>query len=409
MPGGIIQLVAVGAQNIHLNGNPSISFFKKVYKTYTNFAIETISLVANKTSLSFNKSTDIIFRVDRNGDLVSSMCLSVKLKALLGSHDNIKTVEHFGEVLLDEAYINIGGTIVDKQYGEWMHIWNELSLTMEKRKGYELLIGHELEGELYPESRIYIPLNFWFSKNPGLAIPLISLQYHEIEVHCKLRPTRELFMVKNTAVNSTWEVPQENGILGQETDVEITLEVDYIFLDTQEREFFAKESQDYLIEQVHRQTFYNIKQNNNLSLQLNNPVKELIWTVKKNNVNLTNEWFSYDDSDNKNVIQSATLVLNGIERFGEKDNVYFNRLQPFQYHTSIPSRGIHTYSFSMYPENFQPSGSCNMSTIHKIELKVKSKSPPIAKTYKYDVDVYAVNYNFLRISGGMAGLAYVTG
>jgi hypothetical protein len=406
MPGGLIQLVAVGAQNIHLNGNPSISFFKKVYKTYTNFASETISLVANKTSLSFNRSTDIIFKVDRNGDLVSSMYLSVKFKEALGS--NIKTVNHFGEVLLHEAYINIGGTIVDKQYGEWLHIWNELSLNSDKRIGYDILIGHTLDvDELHP-SRIYIPLNFWFSKNPGLAIPLISLQYHEVEVHCKLRPTRELFMVKNPNDDS-WEIPQEGGILPQEIAMEITLDVEYIFLDTQEREFFAKESQDYLIEQVNRQTFYNINQNNMLSLQINNPVKELIWTVKKNNLHLTNNWFSYDDSDNKNVLQFATLLLNGIERFGEKDYVYFNRVQPFQHHTSIPSRGIHSYSFSIYPENFQPSGSCNMSTIHKIELNLKSKPPPIPDTYKYDVDVYAVNYNFLRVSGGMAGLAYVTG
>ena len=401
MPGGIIQLIAVGSQNIFLNGNPSISFFKKVYKTYTNFASETISLIPNRNTLNLMKHTDITIKVDRNGDLIRSMYLSVKLIQL---GPNIRTVQHFGEVLVEESHINIGGTMVDKQYGEWIHVWNELSLNDEKRAGYNKLIGHDLEvGELYPESKMYIPLNFWFNKNPGLALPLISLQYHDVEVNLKLRPAREVLLVDKP---NGWTVPVE-GDISSDIPMEIMLDVEYIFLDTQEREFFAKEGQDYLIEQVNRHTFYNVQQNNSLSLPLQNPVKELIWTVKKNNLYETNEWFSFDDDNNKNVIQTATLLLNGIERFSPKDYAYFNRLQPYQHHTRVPSRGIHSYSFSIFPEQFQPSGSCNMSLINNIELNVSTKPPPTDETYTYTIDVYSVNYNFLRISGGMAGLAYV--
>lgn len=406
MPGGIIQLVAVGSQNVFLNGNPSISFFKKVYKTYTNFASETISLIPSNNTLKFNKSTSIVVKVDRNGDLIRSMYLSIKFPNL-DTYDvdddsrNIilTTVDHVGEVLIEEAFINIGGTIVDKQYGEWIHVWNELSLSNDKRSGYDRLIGHDLDGENYSESRLYIPLNFWFNKNPGLALPLISLQYHDVEVHITLRPARDLFLVNN--------LPVTEGVIPHEIHIDLMLDVEYIFLDTQEREFFAKENQDYLIEQVQRHTFYDMKQNNTLSLPLQNPVKELIWTIKRNNLNLTNNWFSFDDENNKNVLQSATLLLNGIERFSKKDNVYFNRLQPFQHHTRVPSRGIHVYSFSLHPEHFQPSGSCNMSLINKVELNVSTKAPPTDESYTYTVDVYSVNYNFLRISGGMAGLAYV--
>tara|TARA_Y100000389_G_scaffold204853_1_gene260190 strand:+ start:1112 stop:2455 length:1344 start_codon:yes stop_codon:yes gene_type:complete len=445
MPGGLIQLVAFGAQNYYLNGNPSVSFFKKVYKTYTNFSMESMKVIFNKNFIQFNESTKLIAKIPRNADLIQEIYFSFELpnikKQIQKNADNViigddfRYVKHLGEVMIDNYFIYIGGTIVDTHYGEWLHIWNELSIPSSKKYGYDKMIGNIPEMYLpdafnqkfnqdeiqIHKKRFYVPLTFWFNKNPGLALPLIALQYHEIEIHIELRPYKDLFTV-NEAKQSTWEPYFENSIL----NINPNLEVNYIFLDTNERNYFAKTSQDYLIEQVKRIPLYNIKQFDINELNIQNPVKEIIWVCSRNDVSDFNTWFEYIDNQyveksdymdddgctcryivtEKEILTSATLLLNGIERFEEKDGSYFNLIQPYQYHTVIPKAGIYVYSFSLHPESFQPSGTCNMSRINKIELKTEIKKIPTDETYSYDMFVYVVNYNFLKITGGLAGIAF---
>jgi hypothetical protein len=198
------------------------------------------------------------------------------------------------------------------------------------------------------------------------------------------------------------------------------LEVNYVFLDSTERNFFAVNSQDYLIEQVVRIKFDKVKEFDMNTLSLQNPVKEIIWVFSRDDNHITNKWFEYTDyayTDTTNcndtcsnqiereILKSATFMFNGIERFEEKDSSYFNLVQPYQHHTVVPPPGIYVYSFSLFPEQFQPSGACNMSRINKIELKT-SVIPPSDANYNYSMDVYIVNYNFLRVTGGLGGLAY---
>lgn len=272
MPGGLIQLVAFGAQNYYLNGNPSVSFFKKVYKTYTNFSMESMKVIFNKNFIQFNEPTKLIAKIPRNADLIQEIYFSFELPdirkqikknqetdVIIG--DDFRYVKHLGEVMIDNYYIYIGGTIVDTHYGEWLHIWNELSIPSSKKYGYDKMIGNipemylpdafdqkfkQDEIQIY-KRRFYVPLTFWFNKNPGLALPLIALQYHEIEIHLELRPYKDLFTV-NEVKQTTWEPYFDNSIL----NINPHLEVNYIFLDTNERNYFAKTSQDYLIEQVKR-------------------------------------------------------------------------------------------------------------------------------------------------------------
>lgn len=425
MPGGLLQLVAFGAQNLYLNGNPSLSFFKKVYKTHTNFACESIKVNFNKNELSYNDSTHLIAKIGRNADLLNEMYFIFTLPDIRKRGKNrFQYVENLGEAIIDEYYIYIGGNIIDKQYGEWLHIWSELSLNSNKRYGYEKMTGnvHEIyrpddfhyvnDGDIQIDSRkIIVPLKFWFNKLPGLSLPLIALQYHEIELHIILRPMKQLVKENDMIIND-----YSRYFATEKFDINPYLECNYIFLDTEERTFFAKNSLDYLIEQVIRIPFYNLNNNNILDLVLQNPVKEIIWVISRNDKDQTNSWFEFGDdkydikgdgSDLRTmeVLQSAKLTFNGLDRIEEKDSTYFNLIQPYQHHTVIPKPGVYVYSFSLNPEEFQPSGSCNMSRLNKIQLHLNLK-PPSRDTYKYDAHVYVTNHNFLRVTAGLAGVAF---
>ena len=445
MPGGLIQLVAFGAQNILLNGNPSVSFFKKVYKTHTNFAMESMRVVFDKNYIKFNESTTMISKIKRNADLIQNIYFSFEIpeikkqlkrnneSTIIG--DDFRFVKNLGEVIIENYHIYIGGTIIDKQYGEWLHIWNELSIESSKRYGYDKLIGNIPEVYLpdpfnrlqhnsvqIEKQRFYVPLTFWFNKNPGLALPLIALQYHEVEIHIELRPYKEIFTI-NEQKPTHWNEYFESASI----DINPYLEVNYLFLDTYERNYFATNAQDYLIEQVTRIPIQNINRFAISELILQNPVKEFVWTFKRNDVDDTNSWYEYIDYNyadsreyidvdghcncenytrEKEIMKNGKFIFNGIDRFEEKDASYFNLVQPYQHHTVIPKSGIYVYSFSLYPENFQPSGSCNMSRLNKIQLQTERCQIPDGETYKYDLFVYVINYNFLRITAGLAGLSF---
>jgi hypothetical protein len=445
MPGGLIQLVAFGAQNILLNGNPSVSFFKKVYKTHTNFSMESMRVSFNRNVINFNESSTLISKVNRNADLIQDVYFSfeiptIKKRIKKNADENIigedfRFVKNLGETIIENYFIYIGGSIVDTQYGEWLHIWNELSIESSKRYGYDKLIGNIPEiylpdpfnrlpnGAIQVEKRrLYVPLKFWFNRNPGLALPLIALQYHEVEIHVVLRPYKEIFTIGELQPTA-WADYFESASL----NINPHLEVNYIFLDTFERNYFATNAQDYLVEQIVKIPILNINKFATSELTLQNPVKEMIWVFKRNDVDETNNWFEYVDNDyedtrdyinqdgtcgcthykrEKEIMVNGKFIFNGIDRFEEKDASYFNLIQPYQHHTVIPKAGVYVYSFSLYPENFQPSGSCNMSRINKIQLQSERIPIPPNVDYKYDLFVYVVNYNFLRITAGLAGLAF---
>ena len=425
MPGGLLQLVSFGAQNLYLNGNPSMSFFKKVYKTHTNFACESIRLNFNKTTINHDTETKLYTKIDRNADLVNNIYFVFSLPAVRKvGHNVFRYVEFLGETIIEEYHISIGGNMIDKQYGEWLHIWNELSLESSKRYGYEKMIGnvpHNYKPDDYnlknnndiqsPAQQIVVPLKFWFNSSPGLALPLIALQYHDIEVHVTLKPLSHLYVeIPEGSSNVTRVSDSKKYFNGNTMNIQPYLECNYIFLDNEERNFFSQHSVDYLIEQVNRVPFHELSNNNILDLKLQNPVKEIIWVLGKNNRYMQNDWLIYGDNHDENdieieVLNTAKLTFNGLDRIEEKQGSYFSLIQPYQHHTGIPKGGIYLYSFSFNPEKFQPSGSCNMSRINKVQLHLNTKKPQ-SDDYKYDCVVYTTNYNFLRITSGLAGVAF---
>jgi hypothetical protein len=411
MGGGLLQLVAYGAQDVYLTGNPQITFFKVVYRRHTNFAVESIAQTFNGTAAYGNT---VYSTISRNGDLINRAYMEFTMPSL-GAYDVFgatpKYVNYLGLKLLSQVTIEIGGQQIDKHYSDWMYIWNELSLPLGKRSGYEMMVGADRDVTSHAKTVLHVPLEFWFCRNVGLALPLIALQYHEVKL-------KIVFEDKDKCMSP---------ITGQTTlpdkSFNAQLWVDYIFLDTDERRRFAQLSHEYLIEQLQFTGSEDLRDSdgNRYRLNFNHPCKELVWVAKPSTAN--QDWYNYTDnavlkvstfteqSDitnltdaiypaGKNPLTKCLLQLNGNDRFAARDGGYFNYVQPYQHHTNIPTnRGINVYSFALKPEEHQPSGTLNMS---RIDTAVLSMSSTKAGT----IHIYALNYNVLRIMSGMGGLAY---
>ena len=471
MGGGLMQLVAYCAQDIYLTGNPQITFFKVVYRRHTNFSMECIQQTVAGTSTLSTGTTSGDVTISRNGDLVSDVYVT---SSSTGITD--------GSSLIDSVDLEIGGQLIDRHYKEWNQVWQELTTPAAKQDGLKCMQNsfthtHTKTGQDLSIGMVQIPLYFWFCRNPGLALPLIALQYHEVKL------------------KFTWGTSTAAG-----TTADCKVWADYIYLDTDERRRFAQVSHEYLIEQLQKDSFAGTKTTENLNF--NHPVKELIWT-----------------SAASNVYVNAKLVLNGHDRFEPQEEEYFQLRQPYQYHTNIPgynvlyhetsnahgvidtgvtqkndtptatkatfsagatitfhadtavipekgdhlkivaTRGtdsvlttntvtersgleitvtpvivskhipgsyadddeltiliyaghrtplpnvsnlekkINVYSFALKPEEHQPSGTCNFSRIDNAQLIFNTANGEA-------FNIYAVNYNVLRIMSGMGGLAY---
>jgi hypothetical protein len=392
-----MQLVAYGAQDIYLTGNPQITFFKVVYRRHTNFSIESIEQTFNG-SVDFGRKVSCT--VSRNGDLIHKVYLQVDLPALTVGSGTVAWARNIGHVLIDEVSIEIGGQTIDKHYGDWLNIWNELTQTAERMDGYDLMIGNDAEmistsaGTTTgtPAYTVYIPLQFWFCRNPGLALPLIALQYHEVKFNITFRPASECTVGSGT-------------LAATPVISNASLYVDYIYLDTDERRQFAQVQHEYLIEQLQftgAESFNNAAVKTKLSL--NHPCKELVWVVQPDTNASANKWADYTYTGAHTIVD-AKLQLNGHDRFSTRKAGYFGLVQPYQHHTRIPDTGIYMYSFALNPEQHQPSGTVNMSRIDNATLLLNLNQGMIGAG-AVKLRVYAVNYNVLRIMAGMGGLAY---
>ena len=392
MGGGLLQLVAYGAQDVYLTGNPQITFFKVVYRRHTNFAVEAIQQTFNGNPGYGNTVT---CQISRNGDLINRVYLQATLGDIAGAVAADKYVNYVGLRLLKNVVLEIGGQQIDKHYSDWMYIWNELSLPEGKRHGYNKMVGESVDGG----ETLYIPLEFWFCRNVGLALPLIALQYHEVKIKIDFET-------------------RKNCTIGTDTRFEelkdVSLWVDYIFLDTDERRRFAQLSHEYLIEQLQFTGTENlVTGSNRIKLNFNHPCKELVWVAKNSLTTDQDYWYNYTtgaamvgNDVSANPFTDAILQLNGNDRFAVRNGSYFNLVQPYQHHTNIPKNpGINVYSFALKPEDHQPSGTLNMSRIDTSTLMVNTETLPGAATYN-GINIDAVNYNVLRILSGMGGLAY---
>eukprot|EP00798_Chlamydomonas_sp_ICE-L_P025530 gene25530-biopygen20018 len=423
MAGGLMQLVAFGAQDVYLSSNPQVTFFKVVHRRHTSFAMESIEQVFNG-SADFGRK--VTANISRNGDLIHKAYLRVELPAIsVPEGTAFRWLNWIGHILIKTVDIDIGGQRIDRHYGDWMHIWNELTQTPGHQLGYASMLGNTPElTQIYdncfgtagrgamtvPSKTLWIPLEFWWCRNPGLALPLIALQYHEVKINLKFNDAKNCFWAgRNTALTSsdppTWAT--NLNLVSTPSLATASLFIDYIFLDTDERRRFASAPHEYLIEQLQFGGDESTSQtSNNFKLNFNHPCKEIVWVVQPDD-NISEsapfgkQWFNYTDKvmaspspsvtdampgiasggtygvyipvaadGGENPTARAKLSLNGHERLSERDGEYWNLVQTYQHHENVPSKGINVYSFALKPEEHQPSGSCNMSRIDNANLTI---------------------------------------
>jgi len=406
MSGGLMQLVAIGQQDAYLTENPTITYWKRAYQRHTNFAVESVE---QSTGGSVNFGNKMQVTISRNGDLLNKAYLEVKLPEGI---EPSKFVPYVGHAMIKSIEMSIGNQRIDKHSGEWMHLWYQLSC--KNKDGYDKMIGKKVEEK---GQTIYIPLCFWWNRTPGMALPLIALQYHEVKITVEFNNLKDI-LVKDHGITDS--LP---------TSVNASLFTDFIYIDTEERKRFAQKPHEYLIDQVQEGVTETINASNHrYSLNFNHPCKELVWvirpsdgdrfkyckTVRHDGTDAVKDETvaNFDDvmeiisdvnhdveSAEKQSFETAKLQLNGHDRFSERDARYFNLVQPYQHHTNVPNTGVYCYSFALEPESEQPSGTCNMSRIDRADLCLTNPE-------QGEIMVYATNFNILRIMGGMGGIAY---
>jgi len=551
MAGGLMQLVAYGAQDVYLTGNPQITLFKVVYRRHTNFSMETIELTFDGNPDFGRRST---VTINRHGDLVTEMYLRLTVDEVvmppppIGIACQFAWVRRLGHAIIKSVEVEIGGSRIDKHYGVWLDIWFELARQPDggsDDRGYLIMIGDVPELTTYSHDNkspytMFIPLQFWFNRNYGLALPLIALQYHEVRLHFEFAKAEDVIVADKEFKELAMKQLRIKDAL---------LLVNYIYLDSEERRRFAQVGHEYLIEQLQFTGVESLQDmSNHYKLDFNHPVKEIIWAMKNGNytnaksflyythlddwtkilpdaaelflrqsihfggappgfpgtwqqfvpgtpgfttngkiyINLdgtfvTNLYINTDSlminnysitdkicavitnrnsflikiditdpgitvrdlsfstdliidtrktSDNVcinqchnfgqlvdgsiNPITHALIQFNGLDRFDKRNGAYFNYVQPEQHHSNTPKDGINTYSFALFPEQHQPSGTANLSRIDntKLQLWVNDNSfitglpklPMFAENN--ELFIFSINYNVFRVMSGMAGLAY---
>ena len=416
MAGGLMQLVAYGAQDVYLTGNPEVTFYQAKYKRHTNFAMENIEQTVNGTAANSGR---VSVTVARNGDLVGDMYVELE-SDIAATATNASTADcnYVAERAINNVELSIGGQRVDKHYQKWWRLYSELYLDESKKLNWGKMTTAG-DGKT-----VYLPLIFFFNRNPGLYLPLIALQYHEVRIDFDLASDFSDYL--NTQVFKVW--------------------ANYVYLDTEERRRFAQKGHEYLIEQVQHTgtdtvTSAGTKQ---VRLSYNHPVKELVWcssnaqtrnslwnfTTASTAADIVLESNAHAVTGNAFVSPSAAgapllavgaeggdavfteeavgplntfkLILNGQDRFKEQKGKYFNQVQPFNHHSGCPVPGVYSYSFALKPEEHQPTGTCNFSRIDNAQVQVVANTLNDAT----NMHMFATNYNVLRIQSGMGGLAF---
>jgi hypothetical protein len=436
--------VAYGAQDVYLTGQPKVTFFQAVYKRHTNFAMENIQQTVNGSP---SNSGRVSVTIARNGDLVGDMYIRLvptfATQAALTSTNANFDMNWVAERAVASIELTIGGQRIDKHYQTWWRLYAELFLGESDKINYGKLTSSAtpVPDTTNPNS-VYLPLLFFFNRNPGLYLPLIALQYHEVRMDFDLTSYFQSYF----GTSATFEVW-----------------ANYVYLDTEERRRFAQKGHEYLIEQVQHTGGDSITlattpsttgtaTAQTIRLSFNHPVKELIWCYQNTsataynsmwnfssgaaNVQVTCNTFatltqgalphtigcprvaqvltsaSWIEEGSSNVTAGSNvevgplynfkLVLNGQDRFKEQAGKYFNQYQPYVYHTGVPYPGIYAYSFALQPEEHQPTGTCNFSRIDNAQVAINIKGCATTPLQR----MFAVNYNILRIQSGMGGLAF---
>jgi hypothetical protein len=507
MPGGIMQLIFQGAQDLYLTGNPTMTFFKAVYKRYTQFGTEYITLpfdtIPNFTPTQMTKTS---CKIGRNADLIYDTYLTYDLPAIFTNNQiPFGWVEELGTHIIQEISIRLDGFVLDTQRGDFMKIFTDLYFNGSKKSQWLKCVGGEsfmlntaqnLSNDITNQQiginarRLYIPLLFWYCLNSGLSIPLVALQYNELYIDVTFSPLNELIRIGNPPVspkrlfgdyqNSDFNINIRNYFLSlgfDQTNVfyyftqnnwqsNTNIMCNYIFLGDDERQMFAQTSHEYLITQVQFNLYQGLSGGPNyLDTIFSHPIKEIFWVLTQDNLDLYNDWYNFTGLSQEDyqsfqyyqymqkfynyghfnepllsyikqtftpfvnsvkaqsvsqvppqlaqtyfgnfysIMESAQPIFNNNDRMEIQDHDFYQNLQLFKYHSGLSQQGIYILSFSLNPEDYQPSGSQNFSRLDNQEFRINIFDT-FSNEQKFNCYMYGINYNVFRIIGGMGSTVF---
>ena len=462
---GLLILSAVGKENIYLSTKPEITFFKILYKKYTNFSIEPVPQFFKSTP-DFGRKCSVI--ISKNADLLGMTYLYIELP-FINSNLEFKWVEKIGFALINNIEIEIEGTIIDKHYGDWLNIWFELTKSHGHNKSLNNIIGNKFYLTKYSNTKssniLYIPLCFWFCLETGLALPLISLINSDIKINVefnnfnscyKVSPFQYININESICCFEKGEILTQNNIevcefinfdpinqqlnynpirgllntsiplIGKKSKLQVRLKnsiivnnnnylqynqpslitayllVNYIYIDNSERINFINKSQEYVIQVVQTLPDQIMNSSNNIyKLSLYNPIKLIVWRCILLYNLNNNDLFNYGN----NLINKNLVVINSINRMDLNSVIYYTNLQKYQYDFNNNQEGIYMYSFALHPKNLQPSGSINFSKIDDAYIQLT-----LNKNINYQNPVnfkcYAIQYNLFKVINGIGGVIF---
>lgn len=435
MPGSLLALVAKSDEDRHLTGNPQFTFWRSSHKRHSNFALQRYQITRPTSRLM---SSTIEFKIESIGDLLRSLTLEIQLPDISG--DGIYT-DDVGCAAIDRVEFSVGGNVIQTLWGEWISIYQQLTEPSGKQAAFGQLRGGHLITTRGNSGTVVsgvdngivarVPLPFWFTRDSGVALPLVGLKHSDVRVRAFLRPFDQLIY------RETDPTARINKFYGS-----VQLYADVVHLDREERSTFSTANLEYLIETVQRNSKVLTGARNQLRsqtskligfsdpptvaepvpLQLTLPVKELIWVLEPEPATAVctnmsrNRWLEFPVNEFTpsgdayvDLIQDVTLRVAGQSMFENESANWFRLEQPIHYHTNVPAvvsdtefKGIYVHSFALRPENYQPSGTLNFSAVDKVELIVSLTRP----TKNYNLVVFAWGYNILRIQNGLGGLVY---
>ena len=399
--GTLVELIARGKQDTYIIGNPQFSFFKSVYKRHTNFAIEPIKQIFTE-SPDFGKRVTCI--IDKKADLLSDIMLELELPAL---KTYVSWTNSIGYYIIDWVELQFGGEPIDRITGDLLDIFMDITTPSGKKQPLYDMIGKYSTFNNNTQTdalKLLIPIPFWFCRSIEKALPLISMQYTDIKLVFQFKSFDKCWykLSNGETPDSTPSITKANLICN------------FIYLDVFERTKFAKEkNHEYLIEQFQILNGFQLAQNlinANVRLFFNHNIKELYWTYRTDVATSYNDYNNYANvtnygTSNELIIapfNEMNLRFNGNDRFEKIAETFFRLYQPYKHHSSGTNDYIYMYSFALTPEDTQPSGTCNFSKLDNITLNLDcSASIPSGI-----INVYAINYNILRIQNGMSGLLF---
>jgi hypothetical protein len=401
-----MQLVAYGAQDVYLTGSPQITFFKVIYRRHTNFSVEPIPQTFTGTA-DFGRT--VTCTINRNGDLITNMYALINLKSTVADTNNRwGYVRRLGLAILQHYKIEIGGSKIDEQYGDWLNIWWELSHKVGQERGFARMVGDvpeltTIDSNDKPAYTLYVPLQFWFNRNNGLALPLIALQYHDVRVTIDFRPAVQ-------CVNKYHSVTSEPGV----AMTDASLVIDYVYLDSEERKRFAQASHEYLIEQLQFTGSETLSSTNNkYRLNFNHPCKFLVWAPHLEKYATRSTFAAYDSNwDAAEVRDKFAKLLWLATRQGltytsnnwtiaEDDASQFEVIQP-QTTTDAHNSGIDDLVTAqlVFSSLSQTSNSVVEASIENVVLLSNNfNMSDLSLDVQSLVLVYAANEDFLNFHG----------